>query len=60
LRTLVSIVKICYIINININININSDNVEIVTEQTKLMCQNEIVEYRYQPTKAEMLKVAED
>jgi len=34
--------------------------VEIVMEQTRLMCQNEIVEYRYQPAKVEMLKVAED
>lgn len=34
--------------------------VEIVMEQAKLMCQNEIVECRYKPAKAEMLKVAED
>ena len=34
--------------------------VEIVMEQTKLMCQNESVEYRYQPIRSKMLKVAED
>ena len=33
--------------------------VEIIMEQTKLMCQNESVEYRYQPVKSEMLRVAE-
>lgn len=35
--------------------------VEIIMEQTKLMCQNESVEvrYQYQPVKEELLKVAE-
>jgi len=34
--------------------------VEVVMEQTKLMCQNESNEYRYQPIKSEKLKVAEE
>ncbi|WP_378956367.1 type I restriction endonuclease subunit R [Pelosinus sp. sgz500959] len=34
--------------------------VDIVMEQTKLMCQNESNEYRYQPIKSEKLKVAEE
>ncbi len=34
--------------------------VEVVMEQTKLMCQNESNEYRYQPIKSEKWKVAEE
>lgn len=34
--------------------------VEIVMEQTRLMCQNESVEYRYQEVKSEKLRIAED
>ncbi|MDI6879233.1 MAG: type I restriction endonuclease subunit R [Desulfitobacteriaceae bacterium] len=37
-----------------------SKAVDIVMEQTKLMCQNESAEYRYQPAKVEIKKVAED
>lgn len=37
-----------------------SKAVDIVMEQTKLMCKNESNEYRYQPIKSEKLKVAEE
>jgi len=34
--------------------------VDIVMEQTKLMCQNDSVDHRYPPIRSEMMKVAED